>query len=280
MPRKKASTQSGGDLQTLKRKATNTLKIVEKGIKSIVKGDPISLKRVVGTYPPQMRALLQRIGSEPITSLTVARAPIQSFVKSLLNVVSLGTYQKAVHDSSYDSMFHLSLLINGRYILDKQAVVKLVESSAPANAETMSVPLTQQITVSELIDKTKAFMGAKRFSNYNARTENCQIFIESVLQANGLITDDLRAFIKQDADAVFRKMPSLTEKVAGFFTDVGATADRLIEGEGKKKSVSKSMPNTKKETAWMRHVKATMAKHKGKLLKDVLKIASSSYKRA
>ena len=85
----------GGDLHTIKRKATNTIKDLQKGITALAKGQPLSLKRTVGTYPPQMRALLQKIGSEYITSLTVARAPIQSFVKSLLNVVSLGTYQKA-----------------------------------------------------------------------------------------------------------------------------------------------------------------------------------------
>lgn len=293
MPSKKASTEGGhpadaplrgGDLHTLKRKATNTLKLAKKAIEVIAKGEPLSLKRTVGTYPPQMRALIQRVGSEPITSLTVSRTPIQSFVSNLLNVVSFGTYQKAVHDSSYDSMFHLALLINGRYILDKQAVVKLVDTMGahgmqgglPSNAETQQVPLNQQVTISELIDKTKASMGAKRFSNYNARTENCQDFILAVLEANGLLTDDLRTFIKQDADAVFRKMPSLSEKIAGLFTDIGAVADVVVEGQGKK-SKAKAMP--KKETAWTRHVKATLAENKGKSFKDVLKLASASYKK-
>lgn len=96
MPRKSKASIEGGDLHTLKRKATNTLKLAQKAVQIIAKGEPLSLKRTVGTYPPQMRALLQRIGSEPITSLTIARTPIQSFVSNLLNVVSFGTYERAV----------------------------------------------------------------------------------------------------------------------------------------------------------------------------------------
>eukprot|EP00952_Eustigmatos_sp_NYUAD-ZCMA_P008483 35301-Eustigmatos_ZCMA.PRE.1 len=75
-------------------------------------------------------------------------------------------------------------------------------------------------------------MGPKAFSTYDAHTDNCQRFVSSVLQANNLMTDELNEFINQDADAVFQRMPSITERLAKFATDTAAVADRVIHGEG------------------------------------------------
>jgi HD-like signal output (HDOD) protein len=93
-----------------------------------------------------------------------------------------------------------------------------------------------------------------------------------VLEANRLLTPQLSAFIMQDADAVFRNMPGITQRLSSAITDVGAVSDRLISGE----NIDKKMP----ETAWMKHVKSTLKAHKGKNLKEVLKIASNTYKKS
>lgn len=268
--------QQGGDLYTVRRKTKNTIRDITR----IVKGEPLSLKRRVNVYPPQVRDLLARVGTEAVTSMTVTRAPIQSFVRTLMNVISLGTYEQAVRSANYDQMFHLALHINGKYLLDKQAVVKLQVTSPQANAEKMPVGLSKSVTIQELVDNTRATMGPQQFSNYNAQSNNCQVFIRYILQANGLLTPELSAFIMQDAVAVFRRMPSFTQKLSSMITDIGSVADRLIEGEGKsrQKNIQEKMP-VKKESPWLRHVKDTMAKNPGKNLKDVLKMASASYKK-
>eukprot|EP00952_Eustigmatos_sp_NYUAD-ZCMA_P007212 30629-Eustigmatos_ZCMA.PRE.1 len=110
-------------------------------------------------------------------------------------------------------MFHLALRINDRYILDKQETVKLVAGGPPANSEGKSVPLKSQTTIQQLIDKTRDTMGPTKFSNYSASQNNCQDFIMSILQANDLLTPELTEFIKQDAQSVFNKMPTITEKL-------------------------------------------------------------------
>lgn len=236
---KKATKTKGGDLHTVKRKVKNTIKDVMK----VVKGEqPLSLKRKVSEYPPKVRELLAKIGHEQIKSLTVARAPLQTFVKKLLNVLSWGAYESAVKSSGYDSMFHLSLIINGSYRLEKLAVVSLVQGGTPEGAETEGIAvLGRNITIQELVDKTRDYMGARAFSNYNAHTNNCQVFIRSILEANGLLTDKLKSFIMQDADSVFQKMPSVTEQLAKFVTDIGATADVIVEGQGKPKKKAKTI---------------------------------------
>jgi hypothetical protein len=196
-----------------------------------MKGDGIFQKRQSGLYPPAMRKLLGSIGTEPITSLVVARAPIQSAVSSLLNLISGGTYKKAVAESPYDKMFHLALIINGKYVLDKQSVVSFKRGIVP-NAETMNVAVPKNLTIQQLVDNTKINMGDANFSNYNSKTNNCQVFIKAILQSNHLLTLELEKFIVQDAQLIFSKMPSFTEKIANTLTDTGAIVDKLVEGEG------------------------------------------------
>ena len=53
-----------------------------------------------------------------------------------------------------------------------------------------------------------------------------------ILQSNNILTEEARKFIKQDAVSLFENVPSLTHKVASFFTDLGARFNREINGEG------------------------------------------------
>lgn len=191
-------------------------------------------KRRTGLLPPQARYTLTRYGNTPITSLQVVRTPLAHATKQLLNYVSLGTYDYAVQLANYDSMFHLALVINGQLCLDKQDVIKLRETNCISqNSQVMNVKLNNpNLSITELIERTRLFMGNADFSNYNALHNNCQDFVSAILRSNNLLTDSLFTFIKQDAASVFRNMPSFTERVARFFTDAGAVANRLLEGEG------------------------------------------------
>jgi hypothetical protein len=186
--------------------------------------------------PPLMRSILEEIGNDKITSMKIVRTPIESFVKTLMNIISLGQFESAVKKNHYDSMFHLALLINGKYTLDKQEVLKLVKGSpVKKTSETMDIDLQgKEITFNELLEKTREVMGPRNFTNYSSRKNNCQNFVESVLRANDILTDEHKNFIMQDADAVFRKMPKFTEKLSDVVTDLGAVADRVLEGEGKR----------------------------------------------
>ena len=265
------------------------------------------LKRKVGLYSPSMRKLLSQVGSEPVKSIKIVRTPIEKFIKGLLNVISLGKYDQAVKESGYEEMLHLSLFINETYTLDKQAVVVLAKKNPIKNtSETMEVKsIPEGITIQSLIDKTKEYMGDEKFSNYSSKDNNCQDFLLAVLQSNGILNDELKSFIKQDADAVFQKMPKISEKIAKVITDVGAVANKVVEGENidshanggascvdtKTKNIddnkmtetetSGTGTKTRKPNKWLLLVKKTMAmkKNKGKSFKQILQIAKASYKK-
>lgn len=236
----------GGDLKTTIRKTKNTLKKVGRVAKVIapIVVNPVAgiamastqlKKRKAGVLPPLVRNLLKEIGNQEIISIKIVRTPLEAPIQGLLNIVSLGTFQKAVKDSSYDSMFHLALFLNNEIQLDKQAVITMMRNNPiKSNSEVYEVAIgaDQKITFQTLLDKTRTLMGDSAFTNYNARTNNCQDFVMAILKANDLNSPQAQTFVKQDAEAIFTKMPKFTDKVAKFFTDVGAVADELLEGEG------------------------------------------------
>jgi len=230
------------------------------------------LKRADGVLPPSARDLLDKVKDEVITSIKVVRTPLSSAVRTALNWLSMGTYEKAVKDASYDSMMHLAMFINGKYQLDKQAVIVFARKNpVKRESETMDISVHEGLTIGALIDNTRKGMGNKRFTGYDARKNNCQDFLLSILKHNNMGTDESQKFIKQDADAVLNKVPKISEKLIKTATEVGAVLDKVIEGEGAKQ---------KKPNAWMEHYKSTCASNKGKPVKELVRLAKESYKKA
>ena len=197
--------------------------------------DRISFKkREAGKLPPKSRALLEAVGDEPITSLDIVRTPIESWINKTLQFISGGTWQDAVKSTGYDKLFHLSLWINKKYLLHKIETTTLAKDTNPikADSETMNVSLgNRQITIRELVERTRAEMGDQRFTAYNPASENCQDFLIAVMKANKLLTQPIQVFIKQDAVQIFSKTPKWTEKIATFITDLGARSNRFVQGE-------------------------------------------------
>lgn len=225
--------------------------IVDKSKKIIKKIDKTFRQRKSDVLPPKIRDFLNTKGNEKITSIKIVRTPISSFIKTLMNVISLGNFEKAIKQSSYDNMFHLSLYINDKYIFDKREIVKLEQKNPiQKNSETIEISLGEKsITIQELVEKTKSQMGDSLFNRYDARNNNCQDFVLSVLKANGLNNNNIESFVKQDAEQIFKKMPSITSKIGKFFTNTGAVVNKIIEGENIKISwkeyISKEMKGKK-----------------------------------
>jgi hypothetical protein len=189
-------------------------------------------KRAEGKLPPKSRDLLAKVGSETITSIKVVRTPIESYIDRTLSIVSLGNWRNAVKNAGYDKLFHLSLFINGKYVYHKiETTTFAAENPIKQDSEVKDVALSGSKTIADFVENTRVSMGDQRYTDYNAATNNCQDFVLAALQANGLLTDDLRKFVKQDAVKIFEGTPAWTSKFAKFITDLGARANRLIQGE-------------------------------------------------
>jgi len=134
-------------------------------------------KREPGLLSPKARELLERIKDEPINSLLIVRTPISSYINKALQLLSGGTWESAVKKANYDQLFHLALLINGKYTLEKNEVPSLTQGSPiQSNSQTMQISGPSQLTIGQLINNTLQKIGAARFSNYDAKNLNCQDF--------------------------------------------------------------------------------------------------------
>ena len=203
--------------------------------------DLVGLKKRENNFSPKMRKLLQKIGDIPIISMTVGRYPIQSFVRKALNMLSFGKLENILKQLNYDQLFHLFLKIklsNGdEYTLDKQEVIKLEPYKQKPNTETMNVDmssLTDVLTINSLLETALKYMGPQPFFSYSGRVYNCQHYIMNILESLKLLTPELKTFIKQDTNQLFEKLPAYVQFISNVSTDLGARANRFLEGEGVK----------------------------------------------
>lgn len=206
----------------------------------------LTTKRKDGILPKAVSDQLQQIeeiGGNTIERMVVVRTPVQAYVGELMQIVSLGKYRDAISSSYYDTMFHLSLLINGRYVLQKNEVISLTDTGTSSRhligkesdtmavkiPDTISASATQPLTFTNLLNNTKQHMGPKAFTNYCAKTNNCQDFILAVLQSNALAYPHLISFIKQNSEEIFNQLPIHTTTVARALTDIAAVGNKVLE---------------------------------------------------
>ena len=179
-------------------------------------------------YPPSMRAALEKYGNNKIVSLTVGRNPIQSAIQKVANTL-VGDKLKNLN---IDTLFHLFLVIgldNGmKFKTERNQVLNFTPTIGDIK-ESMTVPLNKSITLKEFFDNAIKRVGNMLFT-YSAANNNCQSYIMQLLGSNGLNSDSLKKFIKQDTNTL---LSPFLKKVTDTITDTAATADRLIHGAGK-----------------------------------------------
>ena len=197
--------------------------------------------RVVGFFtgarkeaPPQFRRFIEEHGNKKIDSIIICRSPIQSYINYFLNFITFGKFEEALKSLDYDKLFHLYMIIvlddNTSFRIEKNEVVK-VEMTYEGCNDFVSAPITYPIKVIDFFEN-----GIKQqpedFFLYNAKNNNCQVFITSLLNGNNINTPKINNFVKQDAISIFQQMPEYAEKVSNFITDLGARFDIIRQGNG------------------------------------------------
>ena len=193
--------------------------------------------------PPSARRLLESNGNEVITDIMVCRLPIKSIISKVLDWFSNNQFSQNLRDLGYDNAFHLFMKIRtnrGSYICEKNQVVKLQsegwESGDGGKAETekMSVSVKPGITLNLLFENAFKKYGEEKITRYDSRNNNCQAFVNDLLTASNMMTDSIKKFVMQDAEAIYKGLGLLgvANKVV---TDVAAVGDQVLNGRGKKK---------------------------------------------
>ena len=189
-------------------------------------------------YPPKVRSILSTYGNEIISSAMIRRAPVQKAVVSALNAVSMGSFNKNLGKQPYDDLFHLQFYFitqsGKKFVLEKNEVINMdINPSTPPNTEVIEVPMTN-ITIQQLVDNTKAFMGNLMFG-YSAKDNNCQDFVMGILNGNKIGNATDRSFVKQETDQLFQGDNNMLRKISNTVTSIGAKANVITTGAGIRK---------------------------------------------
>ena len=203
-------------------------------------------------YSPKVKKILSQFGDVPIQRIFIKRTPLGKLMKAALNIASLGEFNKKFKNIPYDELYHLRLDIEtskGRVTLEKNEVINMdVRPKTEKNTQSMLVEdLPSGLTINEMLEKTKRAMGAK-FYVYQAKSNNCQFFVMSILRANDLDTEQNEEFVIQDATSLFSDS---FRKTSNTVTDIGAAVNTLTDNDVIKKSVdtTKAMVKKAKNTA-------------------------------
>ena len=183
--------------------------------------------------PPQVRKLLSKIGSETLTDIILVRTPLSKTTQFLLNIASFGQLQSAMKEAKIDKLFHLSMLINGKYQLEKNEVIKMVKNpnTISLNSETLIVPINESISIKQMLENTQKQMGSS-YGSYDAVSNNCSVFLSNILSSNNLNNENTDTFLNQSTQELFGLFPSLSKYLVKLGTDTGAIVDRQLQGEG------------------------------------------------
>jgi hypothetical protein len=189
---------------------------------------------VLKRYSPSVRKWLEENVETPIHSLQVRRAPIARAINAALQLASQGHWEESKAKYGYDKMFHLALIVNNKSIMEKLERVHFEDKiDDPADAEFMDVPLMgKDLKIGEFVLKTEQLMGDNYFT-YDAFANNCQNFVGNMLSANGLMNEDLKAFLYQPADELIKEQPDYLHDFSKILTNLGAIGNQVMSGGGK-----------------------------------------------
>jgi hypothetical protein len=228
-----------------KQQGSGIIKQVQKGVKGVI-NKVVKKTKKIGKFiekvlnpddwiPLNVKDIMKNHGDEIITSITLRRNPVSHLITGAMNAVSLGSFQKKLDRQPYDELFHLAMLvetnINTRFLLEKIERVNINKSIGnPEGLEKLDVPLNgKEINVFDLINNTKEQMGKTKFLDYDPVSNNCQVFLMNVLDANGLLNESNKEWTKQNTEVLFKGNKTLA-KISKKLTDIGASANVFLHG--------------------------------------------------
>lgn len=190
------------------------------------------------SFDERVKEFLRQRGSEPLTSLFVRRAPVAESINMLIDAITLGTWNPTRKAYGYDDIFHVSLIVNNIYVIQRIGRVSItMKDEDRPRAEYMNIPLGNLegvITVGDLLVKTLERIGKDKFFKYDSFYNNCQHFLLFILGTFGLESQQVKDFVLQPTEELLAQQPGWTQTIANTFTNIGT-----VTGVGSGKPNSK-----------------------------------------
>jgi hypothetical protein len=189
--------------------------------------------RLFGQATYKVKKFLEKHGSEEITSIEIGRVPIESAINIAMEVLSGGEFKKSAVEQGFDAYFHLFLVINGSYRLEKNQNVNVIypyHRVAKEERYTVSLDGLKGKTIDRFIANGVQRMGETDYwGNYDGLVKNCQNWVSQNLKANGVDsqgaeefyyqnTGKLQSIIKPSVQAHVKEVTSLASGVDKFLS--------------------------------------------------------------
>ena len=177
----------------------------------------------------KVRKFIKEHGEEPITHLTLYRAPLDTTTNAFSNLLTLGSWERIKREAEVDKLFHSGMVINHKYLTEKNATIEIYKGTVPnrPGLEVFEIPVSKKVTIAELFENGEKQMG-ELFIKYDAYKNNCQNFIQGLLRGSGLSSNGSDAFIKQDVQKLIDKTPSYSTAIAKSIIDFAGDATNAI----------------------------------------------------
>ncbi len=201
-----------------------------------MKGDGLYLNLVTNVVDPLASRLLRRApgsvvdflskhGNEVVETLRLERTPVNSVVNGVINAVSRGKFNASKKRLKYDQVYHLYLVINGRWIVEKNHKVEFHRFAPRHDFEAQHLAASGvRRDLNAMMKNLEQKVDAPKIWRYNPATANCQDFIQDLLRSNGWLTHYANEFIKQDAKELLKDTPKLHG-----LTDVAALLNKIVD---------------------------------------------------
>lgn len=187
---------------------------------------------IFGNATQRMKKFLEQHGAEEITSIELGRLPIESAINIAMELLSGGEFQKSATEQGYDNYFHLFTVINGKYRLEKNQTVNVINPYTKAPKEerfNVSLNGLKGNTIAEYIENGVQRVGANDFwQNYDALDQNCQWFTSNLLKANGIDSAGAEDFYYQNTDRLQTVIRPAVKTQIKEVTNVASAVDKFL----------------------------------------------------
>ena len=196
--------------------------------------------KLFGYVPKKIRKMLDKYSNNVMENIVIRRAPVQKYIRTLLNFTSNDELDRFLSNKSYDDIFHLSITFQAGdkiHRLEKNEVVSWTDEFRPREDE-QEYPLGVQpkfLTIGEVVSQTESRIGKEAMWGYSAFKNNCQEFIKQLLITMGLYSPDVSKWVYQDVENLSESMNELTKTTSDVATNIAGTISTITDYLGFKR---------------------------------------------
>ena len=188
------------------------------------------------------KATLKRHGDSQIIAIKLFASLLSKFDKTISNIVMMGRLKEIREKYGVDELFHLGILFSmqdGSIVCyEKGETVLISDKHKDMGEKTVryyDVPISHlHITLNEFVAKSQEHVKPEDYFIYSGLRNNCQKFIITSLERNGLMTNDIRKFGKQNTDDFVKELPAFSNwamnKITGIIARQADEEDEINGG--------------------------------------------------